>query len=409
MAEHARLAPSAADRWMVCAGSVQAVHGPYAKDSSNVYADLGRAAHKLLELCMLLEEDPDDYIGLSIDGHDIDEDMTSAVGTAIDYVNRYLIDHPNAKVVSEHIVSLERATGRRDLWGTLDIAIDNYQQDPDELVIIDYKHGQGVPVAVERNPQLMLYALGYRSNTRRTFARYRFVIVQPRIFRELIRVKEWECDNRTLNEFLAEVREAAAATDAPDAPRVAGDHCRWCPALTRCRAVSLRNMRTAMEDFTIMSEDPIKLKDPQDITPIERARLLNSLPMLQAWAAAFWTDSVIRIWRGEDIPGWKPVAGKTKRQWRQDLTPQEIIDAFLLFLGQDTVAPRKLAALTKLETAMKRAGRLEDWKQLSKDFVGRTLPPAHIAPEADPRPRANIAAQFAPIQGDQDGESTEES
>ena len=55
----------------------------------------------------------------------------------------------------------------------------------DTLVITDYKHGKGVPVSAERNPQMMLYALGaiklYRPLFGDTIRQVEIYIDQPRL------------------------------------------------------------------------------------------------------------------------------------------------------------------------------------------------------------------------------------
>lgn len=61
----------------------------------------------------------------------------------------------------------------------------------DTVHVIDFKYGKGVPVSAEKNPQLMLYALGAYQAYRMLYpiSKAKLTIVQPR----LDSISDWEC------------------------------------------------------------------------------------------------------------------------------------------------------------------------------------------------------------------------
>ncbi|WP_164243209.1 DUF2800 domain-containing protein, partial [Stenotrophomonas maltophilia] len=63
------------------------------------------------------------------------------------------------------------------------------------------------------------------------------VIIQPRAYHKDGAVREETIDLFDLYEFESELAVAAQATDDPNAPLVAGEHCKFCPAAHGCEAL----------------------------------------------------------------------------------------------------------------------------------------------------------------------------
>lgn len=254
--KHALLSPSASHRWLVCPGSVEANRNK--PHTTNVYAQLGTSAHGLLEMCLRLGSNPYEFEGKTLEaGHDaVTPEMCDAVAYAIEYVHNYREKHPKAKLLIEHRVDYGQSIGAAVVtpglpdasfaFGTSDIILDNW---PVEAVAVDYKHGTGNPVSVKDNSQLLLYLVGQRQ-ARGKYQRYRSVIVQPRLPR---RKPVQEAPAITDQQLMTWVRKVVMPVVpialSPDAPRVAGKHCRYCEAEKTCPEKYKIKQASASKDF----------------------------------------------------------------------------------------------------------------------------------------------------------------
>lgn len=246
---HSILSPSSSHRWLVCPGSVEANIGKPWEQS--IHALEGTSAHALLEVCLRLGTQPEEFLGSTLEpGHmPVDEGMTDGVGYALDYVQAYTANNPKTKVLVEHEVSFGAAIGATDEegFGTSDIILDNY---PTEVVVIDYKHGVGHTVTVKDNSQLLLYAVGMRAQRGR-YQRYRKVVVQPRLAkRRPVQEAPAMTDVAVTNWINKVVRPVVPIALGNGAPRVAGAHCHYCAANGNCIAQYELVLKKAKEDFT---------------------------------------------------------------------------------------------------------------------------------------------------------------
>ncbi len=205
MGQHAKKSASQTKWWWNCPGAAAYMDAhPELSGGSGVHAQMGTAAHALVERCLKEGSEPIDYVGRLIeiidpDGQEgtsilkegakwpkeasrvvfeVDQDMYEAVTCMTDYVrNRcvelgliedkghgktpYEIAKEVAKLVEKGVVRLESRVNplpdRDDTGGTADVTIDAW---PEVLEIIDYKNGAGVFVPVEGNMQLRSYDLG---------------------------------------------------------------------------------------------------------------------------------------------------------------------------------------------------------------------------------------------------------
>jgi hypothetical protein len=78
MADHARLSPSSAARWLACPGSVAAHEN--LPDTCSSYADEGKRAHAIAESCLINNIDPMEYADTS------DANMAEHIATYVNYV-----------------------------------------------------------------------------------------------------------------------------------------------------------------------------------------------------------------------------------------------------------------------------------------------------------------------------------
>jgi hypothetical protein len=135
---HARLAPSASERWMHCTASVEACAG--IKDSGSEYATEGTQAH--------------DYAEAVLSGklpiEKVPEDFRPHVKFYTDHCQKLI--QPGMVAYVESKVPLFYSP---EDTGTVDFAVAS----EDVVRIRDLKYGAGVLVDAQDNPQLAIYAI----------------------------------------------------------------------------------------------------------------------------------------------------------------------------------------------------------------------------------------------------------
>lgn len=306
--KHAKLSASASHRWLVCQGSVQA--NAKNDDTGNVFALEGTTAHALLEVCLRLADEPTRYVELVLDEGlmPVDEAMADGIGYALDYVQAYMADNPKAHVYVEHKVVFGPQVGcdENEGWGTSDIIIDNY---PKECVVIDYKHGIGVSVSVKNNSQLRLYSAGMRQQRGR-YQRYRNVVVQPRVPKRKP-VQEASFTDKELAAWLEDtVRPVIPIALSKDAPRVAGDHCKFCAADGQCPAQYEYVQQAASKEF--------KNNDPKSLSPAAIGRALDVLGTVERIGKAIKEHAIKLVHADKKVPGYEKDFTAARRIWRDE-------------------------------------------------------------------------------------------
>lgn len=255
---HAVLSPSASERWIACPGSVAAT-AQIPQKPAGKYALEGTAAHSLLEMCLRLDQDPEKFLGHEIEeGFLVTEEMAAAVGHALDFVRQTLDTNPRMRLHIETRVKIGPLIGLHngELEGTADIIL----EDGSLCIVADYKHGAGIYVDARDNSQLKLYAAGARERAGKAFYKYQNVIIQPRIYANNGRpVRDFHITESELINWLQKtVRPSAHAALAPNAPRNAGAHCKWCGAAGRCREFARHAASVAAAEFSADLEPTLK-------------------------------------------------------------------------------------------------------------------------------------------------------
>src|ERR1700722_19170127 len=185
---HSPLGASSSERWLKCPGSVALIKKLQLPETDEPeYRGLGIAAHELAADCLKSEYDTWERIGEEYHGFKVDKEMADAVQVYLDAVrvsNTTLSEtFSNYRLYIEYRIS---HPDHKDFYGTLDSALIL----GDAVEINDYKHGQGIAVEAQNNPQLMYYAYGFlreHVGIKRVILR----IIQPRVT-WLEPVREWE-------------------------------------------------------------------------------------------------------------------------------------------------------------------------------------------------------------------------
>jgi Protein of unknown function (DUF2800) len=214
---HAPLPPSSAERWMRCPGSVRAEALTLGRPTSP-YAIEGSAAHVIFALALLTDLLPSQLTDDAAMAEHLDDMVTAArtmIGTDV-----YLIEHRLPAL--PYLVAV---------WGSTDLLVLNALGQA--RIIGDLKFGKGLLVAAS-SPQLQIYALlaarAYGIGPDGIDA----VILQPRAYDPGGHVRAVHYSAEDLGRFEGELRESVVATEAPDAARISGPHCRFCAAADSC-------------------------------------------------------------------------------------------------------------------------------------------------------------------------------
>jgi hypothetical protein len=168
---HARLSPSASKIWMSCPGQPKLAEG--VENRSSVFAEEGTAAHEVGAAALVQNLDAASFIGRKTsNGWVVTAEMAEAVQVYLDAVRAEIQDGDEWDVE-------QRLKYSDDLWGTADFV--RYRPSTGELLVCDYKHGKGVLVEAENNPQALIYGLmKAKALGNRGISKIKLMIVQPR-------------------------------------------------------------------------------------------------------------------------------------------------------------------------------------------------------------------------------------
>ena len=325
---HARLSPSAAERWMNCPGSVNLTAGM--SESTSEYAQEGTNAHFLLEYCLKNNQGPLAFIGQVVTEpdsgveFDVTKDMADAVNVAHAYImDRYYAAHaaeggacdlyPEMKVMPTRLMRL-------DCEGTSDTILVT----PWYVEVIDYKHGAGIVVEIPGNRQLQIYGIGSLDTLGIDLEGRPLVttIIQPRAPHIDGPVRSVQYTEAEVAAYTAEIMLAASATDDPNAPIVPGDEqCRWCKAKATCKTLAdtaLSGAAAVFTDLTVTTSAEIEantLRDPALLTPEQTTIILQNEALIKSWLVAVHKNATNTLLGGGDVPGFKLTAGKRSREW----------------------------------------------------------------------------------------------
>lgn len=396
--EHALLSASSAARWLNCTASPR-FEAQFPETTSG-YAEEGRLAHSLCELKVLkkftnslntrtynsrlnkLKKDP-----LYADEMDRTSDLY------IEHLTEKAMGYDSPPFVIAE-VKVDFSEYVPDGFGTCDCIMIG----GDMLDITDYKHGKGVPVSAEGNPQMRLYALGalkrYEPFYGGMIRRVRMTIDQPRIQSEL------SSETITVDELKAwgeTIKPIAVTAYSGFGEFKPGDHCRFCRGKAQCRARADTN--TALEDFKdcLLPSSANAQNGGVDahsvLSNAEIGDLLVRGQNLVQWYKDLEDYALTALLNGEEIAGWKAVAGRSNRTF----SDQDAALAAVIAAGYDEalVYERKPKTLTALEELMGK----KDFAEKIGQFVIKPPGKPALAPVSDKRePYSSAAADFSEVQ-----------
>lgn len=387
---HAKLSASSSHRWMACPGSIRLIEEAGLENVSSIYAEEGTAAHALAEICLTETKGEDgflspfDFIGTVVEGFEVTEEMAEAVNVYVEEIKKVYLSGPFTLHVEKEF-SLEFV--HKDMFGTNDACLSAQFED---LIIYDYKHGQGVAVDVVDNPQLAYYALG-ATEVFGDFCDVILRVVQPRATHKDGPIREWRISYEELRKlWIPKLKAAAEATEKPDAPLYDGGHCRWCPAAALCPKLHATALVEAQADF---SGDTVKFPEPQAL-PIESiTRILKHTDMIKSFlnSVSAYASSVLNS--GGKIPGYKLVAKKSNRAWKNEA---EVIAALAPIVGKEKLyLEPKIKSPAQVEKLLKKKD-----KEIVHHLAIKSDSGGIIAEESDARAeyRPSIETDFNAVE-----------
>jgi hypothetical protein len=375
MTAHAKFGASNAKRRMNCPGSLNA-EAPF-PDESSPYAELGTAAHELGEFCLVNgHEDAFAFIGEEHNGHKVDDNMARAVQVYIDHIRATALLEPSLCRYEKRF-SLDKLDPPMPMFGTADCII--YGKESGTLYVLDYKHGQGVAVEVEDNAQLKYYALGaiLEIGDKAPVNKVITVVIQPRAMHADGPVRSYSYSRDEIMDFGTELIDAAHESLKPNAPRLAGDHCKFCKAAGTCSALRNDALAVAQDEFGAV-------KDLNDLTPAEVADYLEKVPLIEEWIKSLRRHANYILESGNALPGYKLVEKRPTRRWRVE-------DEFVAWateegLDDDDIYEKKLKSPSQIE-------RIVGKKNLPTSLVMAVSTGTSMVADTDNRPSvATLAA-----------------
>lgn len=352
---HSRFGASSSERWLNCPGSVRASEGCH--DEPSVYAQEGTALHAVAALCLTNEQDALEYVDRTIEGVDIDEEHAEAVQV---YVDTIRADKARAggKLLIERRFHL--AFLHPEFFGTSDcgrIGSDGV------LTVYDAKFGRGVAVEVAGNSQLAYYALGMAESLPKTIKveAIELVVIQPRAFHRDGPVRRVRVSHMELLDLCQDLVEAAKLAESPSPSFKAGDWCRWCRAAGTCATLRNFAIDTAQLDFdedkgVVPKMGNQTTPNPLDLTPEQLAHIISAADIIEDWIHAVRFHSLVMAQGGTEIPGYKLVAKRATRKWRDET--EAAGDLSLVFgLDESSIFKQKLLSPAQVEKLLPKSER----------------------------------------------------
>ena len=363
---HALLSASSSDRWLHCPPSARLCESY--DDKGSDYAAEGTDAHALCEYKLrqaLGMEAADPTENLTWFNEEMSDCATGYAAYVLEQVEAAKQTCTDPVVLIEQRVDFSRWV--ESGFGTADCIIIA----DGTLQIIDYKHGLGVLVSAEENPQMQCYALGALELFDGIYDidSVRMTIYQPR--RDNVSTCEISKDElyRWADEVLKPTADLAFAGDGNF---LCGEWCGFCKAKHDCRARAEANMELARYDFKL----------PPLLTDEEVEEILARADDLVSWAADIKEYALQQAISGKEWRGWKLVEGRSNRRY----TNETAVAGAVTDAGFDPYEHKVLGF-----TAMQKLLGKSRFDELLAAYIEKPQGKPTLVPESDKRPAMNTA------------------
>lgn len=342
MGTHAILSASSAHRWMHCTPSARLEET--FENTTSVFAEEGTFMHELgeLKLRKYIEEIKVTDYKKKLKELKANQFYNSEINEAVEiYVSfaRELIEETKKKC-KDPIALLEQ---RLDFskyvekgFGTGDLVV----VADETLHVVDLKGGQGVKVSSEKNPQMMLYALGalqlfdclYEINT------VRMSICQPR----LENISTYEISVKELLDWAENILKPTAelAWNGEGEFCPSKYTCKFCRAKATCKARAEKNLEIARFEF----------RQAFLLTKDEVLEILSKVDEITAWCKDIWSYAEAKALDGEKFEGFKVVEGRSNRTYSDENAV--VVKLTETGYSEDEIFSKSLKGITALEETL---------------------------------------------------------
>ncbi len=366
MGRHSLLSASSSHRWINCPPSARLCESY--EDKSSDYAAEGTDAHSLCEYKL--------KSALGIEAQDPTENLIYYNEEMEDCANSYaayvmeLVEAAKEKSADPVVLIEQHLDYSRFVesgFGTGDCVI----VADGTLHIVDYKHGKGVQVEADNNPQMMLYALGaleifdgiYDIDT------VSMTIYQPR----RANVSTFAMAKDDLYQWVEEtLKPAAELAYAGEGDFKCGDWCQFCKAKQDCRKRAEYNMELAKYDFQL----------PPLLTDEDIEIILDRIDGLVSWVNDIKEYALQAAVGGKEWHGWKLVEGRSNRRY----TDENVVASTVTAAGFDPYE-RKVLGVTAMTSLLGK----KRFEEVLGGYIEKPQGKPTLVPESDRRPVMNTA------------------
>lgn len=370
MSKHEKYSASKISRIIRCPGSedfvqylVKKKHLP--EEDSTVYADEGTMLHGVMEATFWQKP--------------IKQVLNAEQQECIEDCQAFLLElqerHNLTWLQTERRVSLN-GYGLKDTGGTADIIAG---QERRTLHILDWKFGQGVPVYVNKNEQLMTYLLGAAESFENleSYEELWIHLAQPR----LKYFGSYQC---SINELMGLVNCIKNAIKSHDI--VAGEiQCFWCRGKKHCG--EYHDFANSMAAVVFSNMDPAEsVTNESNFSSLERlAKMIEIEPLINK--AIKDAKEIIYSLPADELKslGFKRVAGRSNRTW---VSPEQVVEYLCTNYGdiEDIYETPKLKSPAKMEASIKGLKKDNAFQKL----IHKPLGAVTIVKLDDPRPEYRL-------------------
>ena len=381
---HAKLSASGSEKWLTCTRSARLEE--QFPDEKSVFAAEGTFAHEVFELLIkrylqrvstqALDKAMAAFQENQCWSAELHDHVTAAVSVAIEAIEQARRECKDPVILVEQRLDFSRWVPGGFGTGDLVIVTDKW------VWVLDLKYGKGVPVDATGNTQFRLYGLGAYNELAHLYEikAVRMTVLQPRL-------DNYATCEMTVDELLDWAEDVvvprAQMAWAGEGEFVPGPHCSscFCRARFQCAARAEQALELAKADFALTA--------PELLTTDQLVRVLAVGDQVAKWIGDVQAYALSRAERGEQIPGFKVVEGRSNRKYAdQDAVAQKLAE---VGIPDEVIYERSLLGITAMEKAIGK----KKFAELLDDLVVKPQGKPTLVPVDDKRPAISSVASAA--------------